>query len=239
MKRPDEHTCSPGLYHLTIQVEYYMLFGRTSLLLSEGMTPIPACVGSGMGVSVGGGTGVSVGGGIGVSVGGGGTGVSVGAFGVFVNFTVVVGLGVLVFLGVLVGLGVGVGPAVFVGVGIGVFVGGTTGVGVLVETGGNVTVRVAGIVFVAVTSAVEVEPGVPVNTVFVRVGDALMSGRFVFVLTEGTKVLVGVADGEGVTLGPVTGIKTVAVAVSDGTGVEANKNNGGFVGVKKSRAKAS
>ena len=43
---------------------------------------------------------------------------------------------------------------------------------------------------------------------------------------------------EGMTLGPVTGIRGIGVALSQGMG-DANKNKGRFVGVKKSLANAS
>jgi hypothetical protein len=222
-------------------------------------------LGAGTGVSGGGGIGVSVGGGGSGVLVGGGIGVLVGAFGVFVNLKVGVGRGVFVSLGVFVGLGVGEGPGVFVGTGMGVLVGGTLGVGVRVGTGVNVgglvnvTVRVGGIVFVGVTPAVEVLLGVTAVAVLVsrfsgvgvfvevvpgmgvlflsRVGDGVMFGRLV--LVSETEVLVEVGIGEGVALGPVTGMTASGLAVSEGTGVEANENKGGFVGVKKSFAKAS
>ena len=48
-----------------------------------------------------------------------------------------------------------------------------------------------------------------------------------------------VAVGDGVELGPVTGITASGIAVSDGTGVPANKDKGCLVGVKNSLANAS
>lgn len=49
----------------------------------------------------------------------------------------------------------------------------------------------------------------------------------------------GEGDGEGVLLGPVTGMTTDEVAVSDGTSGLENRDRDGLVGVKKSLAKAS
>ena len=207
------------------------------------MDTAPAPPGAATGGSVGGGgTGVSVGGGTGVSVGGGGAGVSVGGmFGVLVNFGVEVGRGVLVFLGVFVGFGVFVGPGVFVADGIGEFVG-VTAISVLV--GGFVDVAV-GDTNVAVLTLVDVLDGVMLgmSVLCPSVGDDLGSGSFVSVGTTDVfdAVFVGnsVAVGDGVELGPVTGITASGIAVSDGPGVPANKDKGCLVGVKNSLANAS
>ena len=74
-------------------------------------------------------------------------------------------------------------------------------------------------------------------------GDGLGSGGFVSVGTTEVfdAVFVGnsVAIGDGVELGPVTGIAASGITVSDGTGVPANKDKGCLVGVKNSLANAS
>ena len=99
---------------------------------------------------------------------------------------------------------------------------------------------------VAVDVLVSKLPGVGVF-VDVGLGAGVLSSSCVgngsvprrLVLVGEMETLEGVAVGDGVALGPVTGIKTADVAVSTGIGVEANWNKDGFVGVKKSRAKAS
>ena len=55
-------------------------------------------------------------------------------------------------------------------------------------------------------------------------------------LVNGMEVFEGVA--EGVLLGPVTGISSAGVAVSEGTGVVVKEATGVFVGVKKRLANA-
>lgn len=154
-----------------------------------------------------------------------------------VGLSVKVGRGVFVHLGVLVDLGtfVGTGTGVFVCTDPGVFVNGIFNVAVGIETvvgdgeAANGTVETGVDVFEGITSGVSVKFST-------NVGDGLTLDRLVFVAD--TEVLEGVTEGDGVP-GPVIGITTTVVAVSDGTGGTRKKDRACFVGVKKSRANAS